>query len=1213
MTVKLNELVSVQTGAAAIVLTEGLNQKDLISTYVPTNSAVGILKHVQSAVQYGAELQERAINCYGIYGSGKSRLAVLIGHLLRDGVHGEEFSNFLDRLGGVNEGDLVKKLKFTFLPSKDEDARPYLIVPIYGTSSTTIQGALVENLYRVVKSTPGLDASAILLKTEFDVAIKRLDEILEEDPKQKDVYLPSLGLGDKYHDAANLHQGLESRETTALATFSEWHKKITYGAPFEAINFGASLAKDIYLNAAKQLFNLNYKGIAVIWDEFGYALENMLEDTHRSPTKEIFELQEFIEAVCSPQTSGHVLFIGLTHVSLAEYGPRSNANENIKSRLETIQGRFTPLRVELRPAELEGYHLLAAQILTSELGRELKSNSKSRADNIFERCQNVSIFGHLGPDLHRIIDSCYPLHPLTAAALLALSSRYAAATRTAFHFLNEMETAGQFEQAVDPSNLFGSELIRLPNLISFYEEEMRLSGYSDQLNNFKNACSQVNSEGADKGTVTERENVLSILMLSSLLDSNFQSSDSFLSLALHDSDFTSEDSRPLRDALIWLSKAALIWKNDTTGLWNIGGGGGTDFEALISGAFEKIPNSPLSEYIRNYRDLASDLFPMLGDHLFDPSPKGIVRSYSVEIISHTLSAKPKLEMSKASKIFLVLSNSPEDAVEIQKTILGFPEENIYYWFCFEDLSEIQKQFRLMLALNNLLLQTHSEDTAKRLETRYDAVRSNLLKQIGSLYGRVGLSRGVTKVIKQGNSTPINVASWYDFSLRLQGFADVLYKDELHVRASQRKRNVLGDNYHVDSAETIDIVDRILKFDSNPAYQTDMLGYTETSEPGAVVDGILGANSFFVQRPNGWGMKNVDELDENVKNVIEIIRREMLRIRQAPYRLIELANTFTQAPYGIPTSALPLFVAIAIRQDISRLVWVQGSTNVSKNLCLALINENIGVRVADFSQNHLNISEVLISALRVIFGELDELAVGDKHTKARSALALLKKLLEDIPPAILSSPKLNKDLRALSEIFQAIGKTLHEQLEKIAELIDSGKLLQGANVPFEAKAKARDLLVSILNSYHEIEDQKKFDAIKQVENIFPNIADNDIREKYIESLKGTSELGNIISGILEEPLNASAKYEKILSKLISSSIKNASELQLGVAVGRLQSLSNDVINQESNENLDPVLLDHLVTSLRKAAEEVSMPITDLNLYLKAILKINKIDNKDLEDE
>ena len=104
---------------------------------------------------------------------------------------------------------------------------PYLIVPVYGSPAPTIQGALVESLYRVVRNTPGLDASSILLKTEYEVAINRLEEILKVNPSLSDTFLPTLNLGNQYVDTLNLHEGLVNRESSALVTFSELHKIIT--------------------------------------------------------------------------------------------------------------------------------------------------------------------------------------------------------------------------------------------------------------------------------------------------------------------------------------------------------------------------------------------------------------------------------------------------------------------------------------------------------------------------------------------------------------------------------------------------------------------------------------------------------------------------------------------------------------------------------------------------------------------------------------------------------------------------------------------------------------------------------------------------------------------------------------------------------------------------------------------------------------------------
>jgi len=1197
---KLKELVTIHGGAAAIVLSEGLNQKGLISSFVPTESSVAILKHIHNAVQYHGEQQERAINCFGVYGSGKSRLAVLIGQMLRDGVHSPEFESFLTRLKSINESVLASNLKSTFLASSDEDAKPYLIVPIYGRSGPTIQSDLVENLYRVVERTSGLNASEVLLKTEYSVAQLRLDEILELKPELAEVYLPGLGLGNEYHDPSSLRQGLIDHQSTALSVFSDWHKQLTFGTPFDAVNYGASLAKEIYLNATKQIQN-NYRGIAIIWDEFGYALENMLDESQRSPIKEIFELQEFVETVCSP-SNNHVLFIGLTHVSLSEYGHRANAGEDIKSRIETIQGRFTSLKVELKPAELEGYHLLAGQLQTSDLGLELKERNDGNAKRIYESCKDVPLFSRIEQELLRIIRNCYPLHPLTSAALLALSSRYAAATRTAFHFLSELSRNGYFEKEIDENNLYSAELIRLPALVNFYEEEINNDGHGDQFKNYKLACSQIKNIGEDPQNVVERENILAILMLSSLLDSNFQSSNEFLSNALHDNKFISSDSEVLRNALEWLVNAGLIWKNDTTSLWSIGGAGGTDFDTLIHDAVEKIPRIKFSQYLTTYPEITSELMPMLGEHSLDPSSKGIVRRFVVEPLSIKPVSRPKLNNYNVAKVYIVLGNSPSETSEIEHSILTFPKDEIYYWFCFEDLSKLESEFRLLLALIKLLEQSHSEEAKIRLRVKYESVRSNLLRILGEFYGRGGLDKHITKVVKQGDSSPIIVSSWNDFFLHVQGSILKLYDNELSVRASQKKRNVLGDHYHIDSAETEDIVQRVFNFDSNKSYQNDLLGYTETSESAAVVDGTLGASGFFIQRHNNsWDIKKIDELAVAERSIIELIRKEVLRIRPTPYRLTELAETLTRAPYGIPTAAIPIYIAVAIRGDISRIVWTTSSNNHARNLCKSIMDDKVGLRVQDFTQYQLNISEVLMSALKEIVFNQEFRIITEKHERARRSIELLRTHLESISTSTINSPKLNKGLRSIYETFQSIGRTNHELIEKVAEIIDPNKLITGSEPSFELKQTARDNLINILTSNIQVENQQKFDALKHIEALLPDLSNIDKLANYQDLFNGSGDLGDSIVEILQQKSNASTKYERILTKLIDSPVSTASELELGMGVGRLENLIENEKKYLATSKVNLEILASLESSILEIAKTKSIQVDELNEYLYALIK------------
>ena len=74
-----------------------------------------------------ATQEQRALNIFGSYGSGKSHLAVVMAHLLRDGSGDIAFEHFFERLRNFGESTLAENLKNTFLNSNDVDAKPLKI------------------------------------------------------------------------------------------------------------------------------------------------------------------------------------------------------------------------------------------------------------------------------------------------------------------------------------------------------------------------------------------------------------------------------------------------------------------------------------------------------------------------------------------------------------------------------------------------------------------------------------------------------------------------------------------------------------------------------------------------------------------------------------------------------------------------------------------------------------------------------------------------------------------------------------------------------------------------------------------------------------------------------------------------------------------------------------------------------------------------------
>lgn len=183
------EINATQTDAA-IVVDRSLANQDLISSFAPTKAAVAVLRHVCTAALPQATQEHRAINIFGNYGSGKSHLAVVLAQLLRDGSGGGAFAGLFQRLSNFGEAKLAQDLTNTFLAAGDPDAKPYLLVSLYGSESPSLATQLMEGLYDALERHPLFNHQAILPTTEYEVCVKRFEEIISKTPELAMADLP---------------------------------------------------------------------------------------------------------------------------------------------------------------------------------------------------------------------------------------------------------------------------------------------------------------------------------------------------------------------------------------------------------------------------------------------------------------------------------------------------------------------------------------------------------------------------------------------------------------------------------------------------------------------------------------------------------------------------------------------------------------------------------------------------------------------------------------------------------------------------------------------------------------------------------------------------------------------------------------------------------------------------------------------------------------
>jgi energy-coupling factor transporter ATP-binding protein EcfA2 len=1135
--------INAQQTDSAIVFDRDSDNQHLIHSFSPTTSAIQIFNHFSTAVLPQATQEQRAINLHGPYGSGKSHLAVVLAQLLRDGSGAEGFAGLFERIKNFSTAKTADDLKNTFLPADDKDAKPYLLVSLYGSECTSISDKLMEGLCEALKRHPDLNLENILPKTEYDVCVSCFKDMIANTPDLANADLP-MDLIRDYLTTRDMLRGLEHHEAPALQVFKDWYRHIVHGRSFNPANEGGKNFIEAYVEAGKNLAQKHhFGGIVVVWDEFGFALEDLISNSQRNAQQEIKALESFVQTACSPAL-GHTIFIGLTHVSFPEYADRTGANQTVKNNLEQITGRFKTFKVELNAAESEGYHLLGMQRTWTERGKQLLAAAVITKQALLENCRQLALFNQLGDHLDAVLQDVYPLHPIMAAGLFALSGQAAQSNRTALTFFRD--NAPEFlHRELNTDTLFKAELIRLPTLVDYYEWSLKDKKSTDW-ERYQCAVGQIPTSLA-LDDADSKKAILKLCLLAQLLGELFQTTEHFLAVALYDVAYS---DRLISD-LNWLKAADLLWKNDVTEQWTLSGDAGVDIEALITKELThfagRIPQTLFSEY----PDMLEDLLPQIGEHDLEPSACGIVRSYRVDLCTPPMTNHLKIDNPLLSaQVFLVLAEDSKDVDIVKARIRETPMANIYFWLPWagthaESITVDGKEFKLngllcrYLALEQLLKQkTTTEELRRQLTAKWEKNRQQILTVLQILFGRDGLQCGKSQIFKAGTSDALDYKSWHDFRHYLGEVVQASYPSEVPIRAMNMNR--LTDEK--GRRNKLDIVDRIIKFDDNPDYRTDLLGEPkESSELSALIDGILGANNLFIQRSSGWDLKTIDETQGNIGAVLTLINSTLLRKREQPYLVKKLRDELIAPPYGIPACNLAIFAAVAVRHDVKRLRWVGSKeTDFAKDLNEAFEpNSKLTIRLSDFSQKQ---STMLVAVGHYFSIErISDQSVVEYSTQCSYRL---RDFVKNQSEVVRQSRQLQDKTQKLVKFFDQVGKLPQDTADFLIELCDF-KTIESVT------AVAGPTLKIIFDDFSKVEDAKRYDIESSWQDflvqIDPNKADLIVRlthERATPLAKAVSDLLNA-----EQMADANALTLALLNK----SFSQCNENDIGKCQGQLEML------------------------------------------------------------
>jgi len=382
-----------------------------INNYIPTRSSLKILLEYLESIL--GKRQERATILIGPYGKGKSHLLLVLLRLIAEG--NEKVCK-----------TLIKKIEKIDLETANlakevvRKKKPFLPVIISGTEEDLNRAFLYDLSEALVRT----GHSDLVPDSFCGEAVRAINRWQQDFPEVYEKFCDKLETSSE-----EFIKRLENMEQKAYQEFCDIYPLLTGGSAFQPMIQGNLLS--VYQSINKKLCETRgYGGICIIFDEFSKYIEGHGQDTF---SKDMKIIQDFCElANGSKEQQIHIVFVA--HKSIKEYG-----NVLPKEMINAFTGVEGRLKEKLFVVSSQNnYELIQNAIIKKNKDYIKVIEENSLWKNTVEESYKISCFEGLfdKKDYKKIIgQGCFPLLPLTAYLLLAISEKVAQNERSIFTFL----------------------------------------------------------------------------------------------------------------------------------------------------------------------------------------------------------------------------------------------------------------------------------------------------------------------------------------------------------------------------------------------------------------------------------------------------------------------------------------------------------------------------------------------------------------------------------------------------------------------------------------------------------------------------------------------------------------------------------------------------------------------------------------------------------
>lgn len=451
---KMNKFISVIEGFQySVNIGYDLASDEKIRNFHPTNRAIELIEDVMLST---APLStDRARLIVGAYGKGKSHLMLVLLSLL----HRKEESLFTALLNKMKD---TNRALYDYVLEYLHSDKKLLPVIIQGNSMNLNQAFLGA----MRKALEAEDLAPIMPDTYFKAAIQIINTWRMDYPQTYNQFVESIK-----EPVTGFMDELEDYNQDYFERFTELYPKLTSGSEFNPIT-GLDVV-ELYENVIQKIKPKGYSGIVVVYDEFSKFLEGSIEKTS---AMEIKLLQDFAEK-CNRSRDNqlHILLISHKHISnYVDQLPKqkTDAWRAVSERFKTV---------EMQNQSSQVYEVISHVIKhDSKVFEQFAIENSVRFDTIYSWAKGIPTFAELTDnELYRLVQACYPLHPITTFLLPRISEKVAQNERTIFTFLSASQhnTLRAFL-----NNAQGEFTLLTPDYVfDYFEPLFRQEGYQSEI------------------------------------------------------------------------------------------------------------------------------------------------------------------------------------------------------------------------------------------------------------------------------------------------------------------------------------------------------------------------------------------------------------------------------------------------------------------------------------------------------------------------------------------------------------------------------------------------------------------------------------------------------------------------------------------------------------------------------------------------------------